>query len=105
MRRKTKRNRTHAGLEGLALFANCTPQQLRHIDGLGVRMTVPEGRQLMGVGERGGDFVVVLAGSATCSVGGRRVARFDRGEFFGEVALLDRGPRTATVVADTDMQI
>lgn len=37
--------------------------------------------------------------------GGMEVARFGQGDFFGEVATLDGGPRTATVVASTDMEV
>ncbi|HUO47880.1 MAG TPA: Crp/Fnr family transcriptional regulator, partial [Acidimicrobiales bacterium] len=60
---------------------------------------------LMAAGSRGSDVVLVLAGEAVCELGGKTVARFETGDFFGEVAVLDGQPRTATVRALTDMDV
>ena len=54
-------------------------------------------------GEVGEDFHLLLEGQATVSVGGREVARAKPGDYFGEMALIDRGVRSATVTADTDV--
>jgi CRP-like cAMP-binding protein len=51
-------------------------------------------------GSRSESFFVVLEGAAKATRRGRTVGRFDKGDFFGEIALLDGGPRTATVMAD-----
>ena len=51
-------------------------------------------------GERGAEAYVILAGAATVVRDDQRVARLGPGEFFGEVAMLDRRPRTADVVAE-----
>jgi CRP-like cAMP-binding protein len=47
--------------------------------------------------------MAIVDGTARVDIGGRTVATIGPGEFFGEVALLDGGPRTATVVAETDL--
>ena len=47
----------------------------------------------------------MLSGVASCRVESKVVASFGDGDFFGEVATLDGGPRTATVVAVTDMEV
>ena len=48
----------------------------------------------------GREFVLLLDGAARCYVDGNLVANFGPGDFFGEMALLDHGPRHATVIAD-----
>ncbi|MGI8877108.1 MAG: cyclic nucleotide-binding domain-containing protein, partial [Candidatus Limnocylindria bacterium] len=48
-------------------------------------------------GQSGGDFFILLSGRADVSAAGRTIKEIGEGEFFGEIALLDNGPRTATV--------
>ncbi len=48
---------------------------------------------------------VVLSGGALVTRGGRTVARLVPGDFFGELSALDGGPRTASIVADTPMEL
>jgi CRP-like cAMP-binding protein len=52
-------------------------------------------------GQPGGTFYVILEGEAKVVRGGRTIDRMGPGDFFGEISLLDGGPRTASVVADT----
>jgi len=92
-------------LGDLPLFADCNPRDMRTIADLGTRIGVRAGQRLMAAGSRGSDVVLVLAGEAVCELGGKTVARFETGDFFGEVAVLDGQPRTATVRAVTDMDV
>jgi CRP/FNR family transcriptional regulator len=55
-------------------------------------------------GERGLMFFVVDSGEATVDVQGQEVARLGPGDSFGEIALIDRRPRTATVKAESDLR-
>jgi CRP/FNR family transcriptional regulator, cyclic AMP receptor protein len=48
---------------------------------------------------------VVVSGTVRVEIGGQNVATLGPGEFFGEMSLLDGGPRTATVVAETDVVV
>jgi CRP-like cAMP-binding protein len=54
-------------------------------------------------GTVGEDFHLLLEGQATVTIGDRQVARAKPGDYFGEMALLDRRVRSATVRADTDV--
>lgn len=68
-------------------------------------ITVPPGKVLVEEGTFGREFFLILEGTATVKVRGRRVATLGPGQYFGELALLDRRPRSATVVSDTDMRL
>ena len=64
---------------------------------------VGAGEVLVRQGGLGREFVVILDGSARVERDGKLVARLRRGEFFGEMSLIDRKTRSATVTADTPM--
>ena len=63
------------------------------------------GKVLVTEGETGHEFFVILDGMARVSRQGRRVNTLGPGAAFGELALLDKAPRNATVVADSDMEL
>jgi CRP-like cAMP-binding protein len=56
-------------------------------------------------GSPGREFYVILDGKASVSIDGSEVATLGPGDFFGEMALLDQGPRVATVMASTPMEV
>jgi CRP-like cAMP-binding protein len=56
-------------------------------------------------GTPGHEFFLILKGEATVKRNGRKVATLGEGQYFGELALLDRGPRNATVAAETPMEL
>jgi CRP/FNR family cyclic AMP-dependent transcriptional regulator len=92
-------------LRSVPMFAGCSRGELRQIASLGTPVPVAAGRRLTVEGQPGREFFLVLEGWARCEVGGRHAATFGPGDFFGELSLLDGGPRSATVVADTDMEV
>jgi CRP/FNR family cyclic AMP-dependent transcriptional regulator len=63
-----------------------------------------EGETVIEEGRGGAGFWVVESGSATVSIRGEPVRGLGPGDHFGEIALLDDGPRTATVTAATDLR-
>ena len=92
-------------LSGVALFSTCAKHELRRIAALVDEIEAPKGKTLTREGDTGVEFFVVVEGVATATRRGRKVATIGPGSFFGELALLDQGPRAATVTADTDMQL
>jgi len=83
------------------LFAGLSKRHLRHIAGLCEEVQFAEGTSLAEEGKPGDSFYVLLEGEAKVIRSGRRLDRLIPGDFFGEIALIDGGPRTASVVATT----
>jgi CRP/FNR family cyclic AMP-dependent transcriptional regulator len=92
-------------LGAVPLFSTCSKAELRAIASLGTELNVAAGRVLTEQGKPGREFFLVISGTARCEINGKRVATFGPGDFFGEMALIDRGPRTATVTAETPMEL
>jgi CRP-like cAMP-binding protein len=105
MRRKDTWRHGGGDLSAVPVFAGIPGRTARRLSGLGTHMHVRAGQRLTTVGDRGAEVIVVLSGTASCVVGDTEEARFGPGDFFGEVATLDGGPRTATVVAMTEMDV
>lgn len=66
---------------------------------------VKAGSDIVTEGTTGHEFFLILAGQAAVRRGGRKVATLGPGDYFGELALLDRGPRSATIVAETEIEL
>jgi flavin reductase (DIM6/NTAB) family NADH-FMN oxidoreductase RutF len=86
------------------VFSSLPPELLQSILDAGVERVYEEGEAIMRVGEPGDSMALVVEGSATIERGGRKVA-VAPGELVGEIAVLDGGPRTATVVADSRSRV
>ena len=90
-------------LRSVPLFASCTDKELSFIASRVDEVDIPAGQVLTKKGESGGDFFIILEGKAEVEAAeGKRA--LGPGDFFGEIALLDNGPRTATVRAATAMR-
>jgi CRP/FNR family transcriptional regulator, cyclic AMP receptor protein len=92
-------------LRDLPLFELCSKRDLRRIAALGEERTVDAGTELIREGEPGTEFFVVVEGEVEVRRRGRRVARLGDGSYVGEIALLSRSPRTATVIASTPLRV
>ena len=95
---------TEQTLARVPLFSGIKAKELKK---LGKRMserTFNEGDEITKEGESGIGFFVIEEGNATVSVGAKIVRTLGPGEFFGELALIDSGPRSATIIASTDLR-
>jgi CRP/FNR family transcriptional regulator, cyclic AMP receptor protein len=92
-------------IRNLPLFELCSKRDLRRIASLAVEREIDEGSALIEEGEPGTEFFVVVEGEVDVRRRGRRVARLGAGSYVGEIALLSRSPRTATVVAATPLHV
>ncbi len=94
----------------LPLFSNLEEDQRSEVASLFRRRKIPEGMAIVIQGDPGTEFYVISSGTASVEVedawGQRRtVAHLSDGDYFGEVALLQDIPRTATVVAQTPLDL
>jgi CRP/FNR family transcriptional regulator, cyclic AMP receptor protein len=86
-------------MRAVPLFAGLLPSELDRIALVMNPIEVTAGDVICTEGEPGHDFFLIADGEATVEHGGAAVATLHTGDHFGELALLDRGPRSATVVA------
>jgi CRP-like cAMP-binding protein len=87
------------------LFSGCNKRELGLIGRASDEVEVDAGRLLCEEGKPGFEFFLILDGRAGVSRSGRKIATLRRGQYFGELSLLDRKPRSATVTSETPMQL
>jgi CRP-like cAMP-binding protein len=92
-------------LSSVRLFGTCGRKEINAIAKAAKLIKVYSGTQLITEGAEGSTMYVVLDGNARVSRGGRKLATIGPGDTVGELALLSKGPRTATVVATSDMEV
>jgi CRP-like cAMP-binding protein len=92
-------------LANVPLFSACSKKELQTIARASDDVEVPSGKVLVEEGKPGHEFFLILDGNASVKRGKREIAKLGPGQYFGELALLDRGPRSASVVAKSDMDV
>lgn len=92
-------------LSKVPMFSACNQKELRKLAGAVDRVEVPKGEVLMAEGTPGHDFFLIVDGKAKITLRDKTLATLGPGEFVGEMALLDQGPRSATAVAQTPMTL
>jgi len=86
------------------LFARCSRTELKEIALLADEIDLHEGKEMTREGAPGREFFVLLDGTADVKKNRRRVNTLGPGDFFGEIALVSREPRTATVIATSPVR-
>jgi CRP-like cAMP-binding protein len=92
-------------LRGIDLFDGLSDEQLEQVAGWSHEVEVEIGQYLIRRDGVGHEFFVILEGKAEAMDGETHLADMVVGEFFGELALVDRTPRSATVRATTPMRL
>jgi CRP/FNR family transcriptional regulator, cyclic AMP receptor protein len=95
------RRRSTGALATVPLFSGLSRGHLQRLSEVTDDVIFRPGATVMREGDPGATLFVILEGQATVTRGGKALAELFPGDFFGEISLLDRGPRTATVTADT----
>jgi CRP/FNR family transcriptional regulator, cyclic AMP receptor protein len=92
-------------LRRVPLFATLEPPELTALAGIANVVDVPAGTVLTHEGRHEGYFFVVVTGNVRIDRAGKTVNTLSDGDFLGEIALLDGGPRTATATAVSDSRL
>jgi len=92
-------------LKRAPLLAGLGRREIEEVGRLVEEIDVPAGQVLMREGETGREFFVLVEGSVAIDRGGSRVRTMAPGDFFGEIALLAEGPRTATATTETASKV
>jgi len=92
-------------LANVPIFSGCTKRELAIIARAAKEVSHREGTVIAREGERGIGLFLILEGTCSVTIGGKAKAKLGPGDFFGEVALLDGGPRTATVTALSPLKL
>jgi CRP/FNR family transcriptional regulator, cyclic AMP receptor protein len=90
-------------LRKVPLFAELDDEDLGRLANQMKERHFSEGNPMTSEGSGGAGFFVITDGNATVSVGGEVKATLGPGDYFGEIALIDDGMRSATITAATDV--
>ena len=104
-RHATPHPTTEELLAKVPLFAGLSTKELAEISALATRLDVSAGKELTRQGAPGREFIVILDGEVEVIIDGEPLKTLHAGDFVGEMALLEKRPRTATVVAKTPVSV
>jgi CRP-like cAMP-binding protein len=92
-------------LKSVPLFSKLDKKGLQAVALIADELDLPAGKELATEGDRGREFFVLLKGEAEVTKGGQSIATMKEGDFFGEIALVTKMPRTATVTAKSNVDV
>lgn len=92
-------------IHGVPLFSRLSKKALEDVAHIADELDLPAGKLMAQEGDRGREFFVLLEGEAEVSKGGETINTMRNGDFFGEIALVTKMPRTANVTATTPVRV
>jgi CRP-like cAMP-binding protein len=92
-------------LKRVPLFSRLDKKALQDVAHIADQLDLPAGKEMATEGDRGREFFVLLDGEADVTKGGQHINTMKKGDFFGEIALVTKMPRTATVTATSDVDV
>ena len=92
-------------LRSIPLFSGCSRRELEQIGAIADETSVPEGQTLIEQGRPAHEFFALIDGTADVRRNGRKIATMSGGDFFGEIALIAKAPRTATVTTTSNARV
>lgn len=92
-------------LRNVALFSACSNKELEKVAKATDEISMTAGTLIIDQGQMGREAFVIVEGEVTVKRNKRKVATLGAGDVVGELSLLDKGPRTATVVCATDTTV
>jgi CRP/FNR family cyclic AMP-dependent transcriptional regulator len=91
-------------ISNVPLFARLSRGELKELAMLADEIDLRQGKEMTRQGLPGREFFVLLEGNAEVRRSGRKINTLGPGDFFGEIALVSREPRTATVTATSPVR-
>jgi CRP/FNR family transcriptional regulator, cyclic AMP receptor protein len=91
-------------IKRVPLFASASKAELEEIASIADEIDLPEGKVVIKEGDTGREFIVLVEGTASVERGGRKLASLGPGDFAGEIALIAKLPRTATITTTSPVR-
>jgi CRP-like cAMP-binding protein len=99
------KDRKVALIKKTPLFSRLSKRALEDVARIADEIDLPAGQVMAKEGDRGREFFVLIEGEADVTKGDRSINTMNEGDFFGEIALVTKMPRTASVTATTDVRV
>ena len=91
-------------IKNAPLFSRLAKKDVKQLAALLTQRSFPAGTVIIEKGKPGVGFFIIASGTASVAVAGKRARELKAGDHFGEIALIDEGPRMAEVTAETDLE-
>ncbi len=100
-----RRDQKIAILKTVPLFSNLSKRHLTELSKHADKVKIDAGQIMAKEGEKGSDFFLIIEGKAQVKKGRKIIRNLKSGDYFGEISLIDGEPRTASVIAETDINL